>query len=69
MKIHSPVEPKQQFAVVNNLSTETTLRRMEQRLDNLQLQMDTVLRTLSNQMDSIMHTMKDRDRDRTTIET
>jgi len=54
------MENKQQFPVVNNLSTETALRRMEQRLDTIQVQMDTVLRTLSGQMESIMEAMQNR---------
>lgn len=42
------------------LSEPTSLRRLEQKMDNLELQVDTILRSLSSQMDIIRTILEDK---------
>jgi len=62
-KVHPAVAethaPKQ-FPVVSNISTDATLRRLEQRLDSLQNQMDQMLRSLSTHMEEIKESVREK---------
>lgn len=59
---HSATEsytPKQHFPIVTNVASDAALRRIEQRLDTLQNQMEQILRTFTTSMAEIRDSVRE----------